>query len=132
VAQGAVRVEGLSGLLRAFAAADKTLRDDLKDALQEAAAPVRRAAQSKAVSLGAGTDWSRMRVGAYSSVVYVAPVERGVQGRGNQRKRRPKFGTRLMDRAMQPALEQNKAEVERRLDGLIDEVANVWERTPRG
>jgi hypothetical protein len=37
-----------------------------------------------------------------------------------------------MDRAMQPALEQNKAEVERRLDGLIDEVANVWERTPRG
>lgn len=132
MAQRAVRVEGLSGLLRAFSAADKTLRDDLKDALQEAAAPVRQAAQSKAFALGAGSDWSRMRIGAYTSIVYVAPVERGVKGRGNQRKRRPKFGTRLMDRAMQPALDENVASVERRLDGLIDEVANVWERTPRG
>lgn len=132
MAQRAVRIEGLNGLLRAFAAADKTVRDDLKDALEEAAAPVRQAAQSKAFALGSGSDWSRMRIGAYTSVVYVAPVERGVKGRGNQRKRRPKFGTRLMDRAMEPALAENIGAVERRLDNLLDDVANVWERTPGG
>ncbi len=125
----AIHVQGLNGLLSAFAAADRALREDLKDALQEAAAPVRNAAQAKAVGLGAGKDWSRMRIGAYTSIVYVAPVERGVQGRGNQRKRRPKFGTRLLDRAMEPALMENSAIVERRLDGLVDDVATVWERT---
>ena len=53
-AVGAIHVDGLDGLLRAFGAADKTLRDDMKDALQEAAAPVRSAAQAKAVALGRG------------------------------------------------------------------------------
>lgn len=126
---GAVHVEGLGGLLRAFGAADKAVRDDMKHALEEAAAPVRSAAQAKAMALPAGRDWSRMRVGAYTSIVYVAPVERGLR-KGTRK--RPKFGTRLMDRAMQPALEENRSIVERRLEGLVDEVANVWERTAGG
>jgi hypothetical protein len=69
-----------------------------------------------------------MRIGIGRSIVYVAPIERGAKSRGDERKRRPKFGTKLMDEAMEPALERNRAVVETRLDRMLDEVANVWER----
>ena len=128
----AVRVIGVDGLMRAFAAADKHVRDDLRDALEEAAAPVRSTAQALASSeirnVSVGDPWSRMRTGVYRSVAYVAPVERGTKGRGNQRKRRPRFGDLLMGRAMEPALERNRDQVAARVDDLLDEVANVWER----
>jgi len=132
----AIHVEGLGGLLRAFSNADKTRRDDLKDALQEAAAPVRSEAQQLAGTKiphmgGAHKPWAAMRIGAYSSIVYVAPVERGVKGRGGQNRRRGhRFASLMLERAMEPALEHNTAIVERRLEGLIDEVCDVWERTP--
>ena len=125
----AVRVLGLRDLHRAFGAADKAVQRDMKDALLEAAAPVRSDAQRLASGFaGAGRPWSGMRIGATgSAIVYVAPVERGV-GRGGPRSR-PKFGTKLMDQAMQPALDHNAGAVERRVEKLLDEVANVWERT---
>jgi hypothetical protein len=126
-----VRVEGLDDLKRAFRAYDRALANDLDDALEEAAAPVRRDAQS--LALGSITritrPWAAMRIGTYRSVVYVAPVERGVQGRGNQRKRRRKFANLLMDRAMEPALQRNEAQVIRRVDDQLDEFARLWERT---
>ena len=129
----AVRVLGLAELERAFGRADRAVRADMRDALAEAAAPVRSDAQRLAGQnisrLGAGRPWSRMRIGVSRTVAYVAPVERGIKGRGGQRLRRPKFGTRLMNEAMQPALDMNAAQVERRVEKLIDEVANVWERT---
>lgn len=129
----AVRVLGLRDLQRAFALADKTVKDDMRDALMEAAAPVRADAQTLAGSMirnvGVGDPWARMRIGASGSTVWVAPVERGVKGRANQRKRRPNLAPLLMDRAMQPALDHNVHKVERRVEHLLDEVANVWERT---
>ena len=78
-----VRVEGLRELNRAFRVADKALATDLKDALEEAAVPVRRDAQSLAVQRirRIGPTWSRMRVGTTGGVVYVAPVERGTRPR---------------------------------------------------
>lgn len=137
MAKGTIRVEGLDGLLLAFAAADKHVKEDLRDALQEAAAPVRSAAQSLAGSQirhmgGALRPWARMRIGIASrSIVYVAPVERGAKSRGARGVRgRPNLARLLLDRAMEPALEQNSTEVANRLDGLLDEVADVWERTP--
>jgi len=127
----AVRVLGLRDLERAFAKADRRLVGDLKDALEEAAAPVRRDAQTLAGTtirnLHAGDDWSRMRTGVSRSVAYVAPVERGVKGRANQRRRR-NLADLLMGRAMQPALERNQRAVERRFELLLDEVVDVWER----
>lgn len=130
----AVHVVGLNGMLRAFAEADKTLRDDLKDALQEAAQPVRGAAQQLAGTrirhMGVGRPWARMRVGQSGSIVYVAPVERGVKGRGGQRLRRPNLADLMMDRAMEPALEGHQEQVIQRLDKLIDEVIDVWTRQP--
>ena len=126
----AVEVVGLNELLRAFGAADAALKSDLKDALQEAAAPVRTDAQ--ALAQGAirnnTSAWSRMRIGITGSVVYVVPAERGAKGRANQRLRRRKFADLLRDRAMTPAARGNEGNVRRRLDQMLTEVGKVWDR----
>ena len=129
----AIRVDGLDDLVRAFNAADRTLTSDLKDALTEAAAPVRRDAQiltpAAIHNLGAGDPWARMRTGVVSrSLVYVAPVERGVKAKANARLRR---GDKYKRRALPPmeaALVRNRGRVLTRLDGLLGEVKRVWER----
>lgn len=128
----AVSITGLRELERAFRRTDRARAGDLKDALEEAAAPVRRDAQALAVSeishVRPGDPWAGMRIGTGRSIVYVAPIERGAKSRGDERKRRPKFGTKLMDEAMEPALERNRTVVEARLDKMLDELAAVWER----
>src|SRR4030095_16888663 len=130
----AVRIKGLNGLIRAFGNADKALRDDMRDALQEAIAPVRSEAQRLAGTqishLSPSRPWVRMRSGVYTSVAYIAPVERGAKGRGNERRRRPGFADKLLSEAMEPALEGNQDVVADRFAGLINEVIDVWERTP--
>jgi hypothetical protein len=128
----AVSITGLRELERAFRRTDRARAGDLKDALEEAAAPVRRDAQALAVSeishVRPGDPWAGMRIGTGRSIVYVAPIERGAKSRGDERKRRPKFGTKLMDEAMEPALARNRTVVEARLDKMLDELAAVWER----
>lgn len=126
-----VRVEGLDGLRRGFRAYDRALATDLDDALEEAANPVRQDAQAFASSSirKMTRPWAAMRVGTGRGVVYVAPVERGVKGRGNQRKRRPNLADLLMGRAMEPALRRNEATVVRRVDRALDDFARLWERS---
>lgn len=133
MASRAVRVEGLRELERAFGAADRELRNDFRDALEESAAPVRSDAQTLAGSgvirnLHAGDQWTGMRTGVGRTIAYVVPRERGAKGRGNQRRRRPNLGDLLLGRAMEPALERNLDKVERRFEELLDEVCRVWER----
>lgn len=129
----AVKVVGLRDLERAFARADRTVRDDMRDALAEAAAPVRSDAQALAGSeirnLQAGDPWTGMRIGVSRTVAYVASTERGVKSRGGQPRRRPKFADLLMGRPMRPALERNRERVTARVQKLVDEVCDVWERT---
>ena len=79
-----IQVEGLAELQRAFTAADRALREDLRDALQEAAAPVRSDAQTLAgitiSHMPQGSSWRLMRTGILGgTIVYVAPVERGAK-----------------------------------------------------
>lgn len=128
----AIRVEGLAQLFRAFNQADKALVSDLRDAVAEAASPVRSEAQSLAASqirnVGPGDPWSRMRIGVRANTAYVAPVERGTKSRGRNRYRRPKFAGVLLGRAMEPALERKRGEVMRRFDSLLGEVERVWDR----
>lgn len=129
----AIQVDGLADLQRAFTAADRALREDLRDALQEAAAPVRADAQALAGTISHMTttrtsDWTRMRTGIIEgTIVYVAPVERGSKARGDSRKRRRKFKDVLGPR-MDLALERNRGQVVRRLDAMLGEVKRVWER----
>ena len=129
----AIQVDGLADLQRAFTAADRALREDLRDALQEAAAPVRSDSQALAMTIShmtttKATDWTRMRTGIIDgTVVYVAPVERGSKSRGNQRLRRRRFKDVLGPR-MDAALAKNRGHVIRRLDAMLGEVKRVWER----
>jgi hypothetical protein len=126
----AVSVKGLRELNRAFARADKKLKTEKNDALKSAAEPVRQEAELLAsVSISRiGIPWSRMRVGVTQRVVYVAPRERGVTSRGNERLRRRKFGTRLMEEAMQPALDNNRQQGVEKLDDMLRTVGREWER----
>jgi hypothetical protein len=133
LASRAVHVEELRELERAFALADRELRNDLRDALEEAATPVRADAQTIAGSgvirnLRSGQPWTRMRTGVGRSVAYVVPAERGVKARGNAKRRRPNFGDMLMGRAMEPALERNVENVQARFAELLDDVCRVWDR----
>lgn len=130
MASGAVHVEGLRELERAFGAADKELRNDLRDALAESAAPVRADAQSLAGSgvirnLRSGAPWTGMRTGVGRSIAYVVPLERGARSRFSRR--RPRFGDLLLERAMQPALERNLPKIEKRFGEMLDDVCRVWE-----
>ena len=137
-ATDAIRVRDLANLNRAFALADRAVKEDLRDALIESAEPVR--SDAKRLALEEITNiretkrgrsaWSEMRVGIdqRKTIVYVAPVERGVKTKGRQRLARPNLAPLLMDEAMSPALEQNREKVMRRLEQMLDEVADVWER----
>lgn len=135
-AVGAIRVRDLDKLQRAFAAADKALKQDLRDALEEAASPVRRDAKQNVLreitNVGetrqGRSAWSDMRVGvAAGTIVYVAPVERGVKTKGRMRLARPNLADLMMPE-MQNALESNREQIAHRLEVLLDEVADVWER----
>lgn len=123
-------VEGLAGLQRAFAFAERDIRLDLRASLREAAEPVRADSETLAVQriTNIGVPWSRMRVGVTRTLVYVAPRERGTKGRGNQRFRRPNLRDLLLDRAMNPALDQNQSQIETRVVNMLNDFAVKWSR----
>lgn len=125
----AVRVNEFRELDRAFGKADKTLRKELRDAYKDAAEPVARDAEHLALLEidNIGVRWSRMRIGATQRAVWVAPVARGVKSRGRERFRRPNLAGLLLDRAMEPALEQNVSEIVHRFEDVLDTVGRAWE-----
>ena len=128
MAEGAIRVDGLRELNRAFARADRTLRLEKTKALRDSAESVRVDAEGLAHAEipNMTPTWSRMRVGVTTKVVYVAPRERG-QRRGNPRSR-PKFGTKLLNEAMVPALHRNREQVVRDLEQALGEMERAWAR----
>ena len=123
----AVAVRGLRELNRTFKHAPKDVRREIRDEYRTVAEPVRSTAEILAVSSirRVGLNWSRMRTGITTTLVYVAPRQRGVKGRG--RGRRPKFGTLLMDRAMQPALERNEHRIEADFDRMLGRLVHDWD-----
>jgi hypothetical protein len=127
VDQRTIQVRGLRELSRAFKVADSDIRRDLRAALQSAAEPVRMDAERLAVSeiTRIGIPWSRMRVGVTQSSVYVAPNERGRRTRG--RRRRPNLAPLLLGRAMEPALDRNRARVIREVEDTLADLARRWE-----
>lgn len=134
--RGAIHVRDLNALVRAFAAADRAVKEDLRDALMESAAPVRSDAQAIALhtikniqpTRFGRSAWSEMRIGVSSNtIVYIAPVERGVKTKGRLRYARPNLAPLLLE-AMETAAEHNVVRVARRFEQLLDEVADVWER----
>ncbi len=134
MAEQTVKIEGLKGLERAFKLADKAEYKALRVTLKEAAQPVKRAAEGKAIGRirnmkGSGTrvDWSQMRVGQARSVVYIVPKQKGRASRGNRALRRPNLKDLLLDRAMIPALDEHREDVVRGVEHMLETVGKKWE-----
>lgn len=124
----AVRVEGLRELERAFKLTGLGMEKGVREALESASEPVRLDAQGLAVARirNIGVPWSRMRVGVTRRTAYVAPQERGRRTRPGGG--RPNLATLLRARAMEPALAQNIANVEREVGEALDDLFRLWER----
>lgn len=120
--EGAVRVKGLKELTRAFAKMSVESRGVVFAAFTKVAEPVARDAAQLAYSSIRNIDerWSSMKVGVAKSagVVYVAPGARRRRGPA-----RPNLGTLLMNRAMQPSLDQHADEIEAAAVAALDELA---------
>jgi len=135
---GEVSVRGLREMHRAFAVAEGDLDKRLRASLKKVAEPVRADAASRALheirnihTTSSGPNWSEMRTGVTTKVVYVAPTQRGRRGRAATLARERSntlFADRLMDRAMQPALDAHTREIERELDNMLDDIATNWGR----
>lgn len=125
-----VRVEGLRELNRAFREVSKDLGKGMREALEASGDPVKTAAQTLTVQRVArvGIPWSRMRVGVTKVSVYVAPVERGVKSKTRAKLRRPDFKNVLLDRGLDPALEQNKERVAQEFEDALTDLAKAWAR----
>jgi hypothetical protein len=125
-----VAVRGLTQLTRLFNQAPADVKRAYRAELRTVGEPVRASAERLAVSgiRKVGPNWSRMRTGVTTRLVYVAPRERGAKGRGNQSRRRPNMGSLLRKRALEPALEQNKGRIEADFARMLDRLAAKWNR----
>lgn len=122
MAASAVRVKGLHELQRDFRKLSRDLSKEVRDELKQAGEPVAERAQELALSeirnMSTSPRWSEMKVGATQKSVYVRPRARRRGGRP-----RPNFAPLMLERAMDPALEQRSADVVRALEGTLDRLA---------
>jgi len=116
----------------AFAKADRESRLALKAKQRDLAEPVKLQAEGLAHSkIRRMTDaWSKMRIGVTKTVVYVAPKQRGIKG--ESARKRKKLAPLLMDRAMEPALEQNRGSIEQGVERILDWVADDFNHDATG
>lgn len=116
--------------MRAIARTERDVRLGIRGELRELAKPVADHAERLALEeiSRIGPSWSKMRVGVTSKIVYVAPKQRGVKSRGRSKHKRPNLATRLMDDAMQPALDNNERNIERSVEVFLDRVADNFSR----
>lgn len=123
-----IRLSGMRELLTATDHAGKAIKRDTRAELRSVAEPVRRDASALATSSirRIGMKWSGMRIGVTKRAVYVAPKQKGRASRANPAIRRPNLARLLMDRAMQPALDRNEANIVHGLERVIDEVGRDW------
>lgn len=128
----AAPVRGIETLNKAFTFAGERMRKELPLFLKQAARPVERGAEANAAAIGAGRsavgpgqDWSQMRIGANRHSVYVAPQARSTRIAS---RKRPRFGLRLLRRAMEPALESQRATVGKNIDALVDRIVRQFNR----
>lgn len=122
-----VTVSGFRELQTSTATASREVRRYASSQLREVAAPIQHSAEALTVGRIPRTQrsplWAQYRIGVLRSAVYVAPRQRGVRGRTNPR-RREKFADLLMERAMEPALDQNVAHVETAIEKAIDRITD--------
>ena len=126
-----VQVRGLKELIRAFRIMPAEIVEEFVWELEEAANPVRLAAQQKAApvltwTLGTTAQdvYTAMRVGVSKPLVtvWVVPDLRGGHAHLSPRAKAT-FIERVQERALEPALEENTSEVIRKIDDMLDRIA---------
>ena len=124
MAAGAIEVQGLSELLRAFKGMDKALDRTLTKTLKKAAEPA--AAQAEDFALGhirnmpRSPHWAGMRIGVArrQGQVYMVPRARRRGGKG-----RPNLNPLLLAE-MEAAVEMKAADIEDALGNMVDDIAD--------
>ncbi len=98
--------------------AGTSLNSQLRRQIRGYAEPVRERAEILAQGRirNIGVPWSRMRTGTAPALVYVAPLKRGTR---IPARKRPRFASLLLSRAMEPALDQNRVAIEAKIDALV-------------
>lgn len=122
MASGTIRVEGLRELTRAFKAISKDLDKEVVDGLKDAAEPVKRDAEALAMGriTNMTTHWSQMRIGVSRAkgLVFMVPLARRAGGRP-----RPNLSPLMLERAMDPAVNKNSAQIIHKVDAVIGHLA---------
>lgn len=121
----AKHVIGITELNRQFRNASTQFLKEKQQRLRGFARPVQTDAQSFAFRNQVGVPWSRMRIGSTPVSVYVAPQQKG--SRVRMRKRR-NFARFLIRRAMQPAVDKNRAGFLREINQLVARMERRWNR----
>ena len=121
---------GLRELNRTFKHAPKDIRREIRDEYRTVAEPVRSTAATLAVS-------SIRRIGPelVADANRCHPNTRLCRTRRNAvskaaapiRGRRPNLGTLLAERALEPALEQNRHRIEADFDRMLDRLVTKWD-----
>lgn len=115
---GAVRVRGLRELTRDFKKISRDLSKELRKELVEAADPVKKTGEQLALArirnMPRSPHWAGMRIGVTAKSVYMAPSARRGGGSG-----RSNLSGLLLERAMEPALDQNADKVAGRVDDML-------------
>ena len=143
ISRNTITVQGYQNVVRSYARVSRAAKKNLTVRLKEAIEPVRESAQelgpSKIRNLKRGRSrnkyrWDAVRSGVTQRAAYIAPGERGVKGRGNDRFRRgtsvgtgpPSFDELVMTRAYEPALAMNRSEVVQRFGRIFDDIQYAW------
>jgi hypothetical protein len=125
MASATVRVTGLRELTRACKKMSGDLDKELRASLLKAAEPVRTTAEGLALgrirNMPRSPRWAGMRIGATAKGAYMVPRARGGGGSG-----RPNLKALLLDRSMDPALEQKQSEVMEGVDKMMDDLSRDW------
>ncbi len=124
---GEVNVEGLAGLMRAFAEIDKDLAQDLAFELEEAGEPARKHAETIIAREVSGVRqrpfYSKMRTGVNrkEGASYIMPKWRGTKDRARNRPNLAKLQQPRLERAVDEKYHEIEKGVERFLDKLADD-----------
>src|SRR5215510_69409 len=130
-APAGVHVKNWRSVNAAFAKSDRESRLALKAKQKQLAVPVQVDAEglSHEITL-IGKKWSQFRIGVTKTVVYVAPKSRGLKG--DSPRKRKNLAPLLMGKAMEPALEQNRSQIENEVDRILDWVADDFNHDAMG
>ncbi len=124
-AAAGIKVRGFTELQRALKNADKETRLGIRKVERQVAEPVRVEAQalaSREIS-HIGKEWAAMRIGITTKLVYVAPKQRRRKGTA-----RPNLAGLLLTKAMEPALDRHREQIERSMEEALDKMAANFNR----